>query len=170
MAGYKIFYFKCLSIPHIWLRKADTSCLTLTYNIIQDMKIAGILQNGPWKDVCAQSLSTQAAIYLLSPPPSFQTDLPLIHRGWREIWFISLSIHHCLSLISRLPWASTCAAPGNPWGLGIRRTIFDLRLPPPGWPGERESGKERFLAPFLSSLPNTPGGMDALDCCEYGAR
>lgn len=42
-----------------------------------------------------------------------------------------------------------------------------MRLPPPGWPGERGSGKERFLAPFLSSLPNTPGGMDALDCCEY---
>ena len=148
---------------------ADTSCITLTYNITQDMKIAGILQNRPWKDACAQSLSKQAAIYLLSPAPSFQIDLPRIHRGRREIWFISPSVHYFLSLISRLPWASTCATPGNPWGLGIRRTIFDMRLPPPGWPGERGSGQELFLAPFLSSF-NTPGGMDALDCCEYGAR
>lgn len=134
----------------------------------QDMKIAGILQNGPWKDVCAQSLSKQAAIYL-SSPPSFQTDLLIIHWGRREIWLISPSIHHFLSLISRLPWASTCAAPGNPCRLGIRRTIFDMRLPPPGWPGERGSGQEPFLAPFLSFLPNTPGGMNALDCCEHGA-
>lgn len=47
---------RVLSIPHIWLSMADTSCFTLTH-ILQNMNTAGILQNGPRKDIWAQDFS-----------------------------------------------------------------------------------------------------------------
>lgn len=94
MAGYKIFYFKC-SQHSIYLAEKGwhTSCLTLTYNITQDMKIAGILQNGPWKDVCAQSC------YLPPVTPSLFPDWPSYNTPRVKGDLIHIPVYSSLSFI-----------------------------------------------------------------------
>lgn len=55
-----MYIMRVLSIPCIWLSMAYTSCFTLTYDIFQDMKKAGILQMDPGR-VCVHSTSVSCS-------------------------------------------------------------------------------------------------------------
>ena len=80
-------------------------------------------------------------------------DLPLAHLGRRELWLTSLSTYHLiLSLISRLPWASTCVAPGN--SLKARNMVLPLTWGCLHQAGLDRGGREKNPSGFLSLVPH----------------
>ena len=95
MAEDDMYIMRVLNIPHVWLNMADLACLTRTHNILQDTKAAGFLQSGLPHPLLGRLSSS-----------TLQDKGALAH--------IALHHHLIFSLVSRLPRAPTCLAPGDP--------------------------------------------------------